>query len=324
MRSGLRRLWVGALVLLAMPTALSAQTYPARPVKIISQAGVGSAPDVMARIMADELGKAWGIQPVIINRPGASGSLAAQMAATAEKDGYTLFLANSSTFNIMPHTQPNTPFDLKRDFIPAGFVAEQPMLIAINADLPVKTLPELIALAKQRPKELLYAGNAGGSLPNMTGEFFRERAGIDVTFVSYNGAAAGLVDVVAGRVPIIVEGLPALFGAIESKKIRPIAVAYDRRLPNMPDVPTVAETVPGFLATGWSVLMALSGTPPEIVRKIGADLDKGLVQPEVREKYAKIGAYVRPMSPDVLAAFIREQQDTWRPIVTKVLVEQRR
>ena len=315
---------LSGLMLLAASASLSAQTYPTRPVKIISQAGVGSAPDIMARIMADELGKLWGQQPVIINRPGASGSLAAQMAATSEKDGYTLFLANSSTFNIMPHTQPNTPFNLNRDFIPAGFVAEQPMLIAVNADLQVKTLAELIALAKQKPSELLYAGNAGGSLPNMTGEFFRERAGIDITFVSYNGAAAGLVDVIAGRVPIMVEGLPALFAAIDAGKIRPIAVAYDKRLPNFPNVPTVAETLPGFLATGWSVLMALTGTSPEIVRKISTDMRTALNPPEVRAKYAKIGAYVRPMQPDELAAFIRAQQETWRPIVTKVLATQRR
>ncbi len=312
-----------ALVALAA-SPLAAQTSPVRPVKIISQAGVGSAPDVMARIMADELGKLWGQQPVIINRPGASGSLAAQMAATAEKDGYTLFLANSSTFNIMPHTQPNLPFDLNRDFVPVGFVAEQPMLIAVNADYPIKTLPELIALAKQKPKELLYAGNAGGSLPNMTGEFFRERAGIDITFVAYPGMAAGLVDVIAGRVPLVVEGLPALAAAIDSRKLRALAVAYDKRLPNMPEVPTVAETLPGFISTGWSVLMALNGTPPNVVQKISADMRKSLDQPEVRAKYAKIGAYVRPMYPEELATYIRQQQALWRPIVVKVLAEQRR
>jgi tripartite-type tricarboxylate transporter receptor subunit TctC len=190
--------------------------------------------------------------------------------------------------------------------------------------VPVRTLPELIALAKAKPKDVLYAANSGGSLPNMTAEFFRERAGIDITFVPYPGMAAALVDVVAGRVPLVVEGLPALAAAIDAGKLRPLAVAYDRRLPNLPDVPTVAETLPGFVATGWSVLMALSGTPPEIVRKIGADMDKAMVQPEVRDKYAKIGAYVRPMPPDVLAAFIREQQETWRPIVVKVLAAQRR
>ena len=302
----------------------AAQDYPSRPVKIVSQAGVGSAPDVMARIMADELGRLWGQQPVIINRPGASGSLAAQMAASAEKDGYTLFLANSSTFNIMPHTQPKLPFDLDRDFVPVGFVAEQPMLIAVSSSLPVTTLPELIALARQKPNELFYAGNAGGSLPNMTGEFFRERAGIAIGFVSYPGAAAGLVDVVAGRVQIVVEGLPALFAAINSKAIRPLAVAYGRRLPNLPHVPTVGETLPGFVATGWSALMALSGTAPEIVHKISADLRKGLGQPEVAEKYARIGAYVNPMSPAELAAFIRKEQDMWRPIVQKVVGKRER
>jgi tripartite-type tricarboxylate transporter receptor subunit TctC len=301
----------------ALPAA--AQDYPVRPVKIISQAGVGSAPDVMARIMADELGKAWNQQPVIINRPGASGSLAAQEAARSEKDGYTLYLANSSGFNIMPHTQKNLPFDMNRDFMPVGFVAEQPMLIAVSSTLPIKTLPELIAFAKQKPKELLYAGNAGGSLPNMTGEFLRERAGIETTFVSYPGAAAGLVDVVAGRVHFIVEGLPALFAAIDSKSIRPIAVAYHQRLPNLPDVPTVAETLPDFQATGWSALMALSGTSNEVADKIAADLNKAMSLPDVKEKYARMGAYVNPMTRPQLAAFIRKEQELWKPIVLKVL-----
>ena len=201
----------------AMPAA--AQSYPSKPVKIFSQAGVGSAPDVMARIMADQLTRIWGQQALILNRPGASGALSAQAAAASEPDGYTLLLANSSSFNIMPITQPKVASDLAREFIPVGFVAEQPMLIAVDANAGINTLQELIDRAKQRPGELLYAGNSGGSLPNMTGELFRDRAGIDITFVSYPGAAAGLTDVVAGRVPIIVEGLPALHGAIEGRKL---------------------------------------------------------------------------------------------------------
>ena len=210
-----------ALALVASSPAL-AEDYPARPVRIISQAGIGSAPDVMARIVADQLGKALGQQAIIINRPGASGANAAQMAAGAEPDGYTLFMANSSTFTIMPETQNKLSFDVGRDFVPVGFVAEQPMLIAVTAGLPVTTLADLIALAKERPGQLLYAANAGGSTPNITGEFFRERAGIDITYVSYPGAAAGLTDVVAGRVQIIVEGLPALLGAVEGRSIRPL------------------------------------------------------------------------------------------------------
>ena len=133
---------------LAASHPVPAQDYPARPVRIISQAGIGSAPDVMARIVADQLGKAWGQQAIIINRPGASGANAAQMAAGAEPDGYTLFMANSSTFTIMPETQGKLSFDIAGDFVPVGFVAEQPMLIAVTAGLPVTTLAELIALAK--------------------------------------------------------------------------------------------------------------------------------------------------------------------------------
>src|SRR5262245_26984638 len=170
--------WCAAFCWLALifaaPATASADDYPNRPVRIISQAGIGSAPDVMGRILADQLGKVWGQQAIIFNRPGASGANAAQMAAGAEPDGYTLFLANSSTFTIMPETQSKLPFDVARDFVPAGFIAEQPMLIAVNAALPVNSLAELIALAKQRPGQLLYAGNAGGSTPNMTGEYFRQ------------------------------------------------------------------------------------------------------------------------------------------------------
>jgi tripartite-type tricarboxylate transporter receptor subunit TctC len=309
-----------ALTLAATTPAL-AQDYPARPVRIISQAGIGSAPDVMARIVADQLGKAWGQQAIIINRPGASGANAAQMAAGAEADGYTLFMANSSTFTIMPETQTKLSFDVARDFVPVGFVAEQPMLIAVTAALPVTTLAELIALAKERPGQLLYAANAGGSTPNITGEFFRERAGINITYVSYPGAAAGLTDVVAGRVQIIIEGLPALLGAVEAKSIRPLAVLASTRLPNLPDVPVAGDTLPGFVATGWSALMARAGTPPEIVRKISNDMIAGLDPPDVRARFAQLGAYVKPMSPEVLAAYIAAQQTLWRPIVRKVLAK---
>jgi tripartite-type tricarboxylate transporter receptor subunit TctC len=172
-------------------------------------------------------------------------------------------------------------------------VAEQPMLIAVTAGLPVTTLADLIALAKERPGQLLYAANAGGSTPNITGEFFRERAGIDITYVSYPGAAAGLTDVVAGRVQIIVEGLPALLGAVEGRSIRPLAVLASTRLPNLPNVPVAGDTLPGFVATGWSALLARAGTPPEIVRKISADMIAGLDGPDVRARFAQLGAYVK-------------------------------
>jgi tripartite-type tricarboxylate transporter receptor subunit TctC len=221
----------------------------------------------------------------------------------------------------MPETQSNLSFDVGRDFVPVGFVAEQPMLIAVTAALPVTTLADLIALAKERPGQLLYAANAGGSTPNITGEFFRERAGIDITYVSYPGAAAGLTDVVAGRVQIIVEGLPALLGAVEGRSIRPLAVLASTRLPNLPDVPVAGDTLPGFVATGWSALLARVGTPPEIVRKISADMIAGLDGPDVRARFAQLGAYVKPMSPEALAAYIQAQQTLWRPIVRKVLAK---
>jgi tripartite-type tricarboxylate transporter receptor subunit TctC len=212
---------------------------------------------------------------------------------------------------------------MNRDFMPVGFVAEQPMLIAVSSTLPIKTLPELIAFAKQKPKELLYAGNAGGSLPNMTGEFFRERAGIETTFVSYPGAAAGLVDVVAGRVHFIVEGLPALFAAIDSKSIRPIAVAYHQRLPNLPDVPTVAEAgFPEMKLNTWFVLLAPAKTPPPILALLEREVRKAVTLPDLKERWSASDLTALGTSAVEAKDLLKAETVLWSDIVKRANLQQ--
>jgi tripartite-type tricarboxylate transporter receptor subunit TctC len=315
---------IGALALLALiagaaPPVL-AESYPTKPVKIITQAPAGSGPDVILRIVAGGLTQVWGQQVLGINRPGGGGLVAAQAAATTpERDGYTLYMASASAMVVLPETQAKLPFSFDRDFVSIGLVGEQPFVIAVPPALKIGTLAELIALARQRPGAISYAANTTGTLPHLTGEFFRRRSGIDATFVPYaGGAPAALNDIMGGRISMIVDALPALSGAIQGGILKALAVTSHRRLPQYPDLPTVSETLPGFEATGWFALMAPAGTADTIIRKASSDLGAVLRQPELQERLATLGTYTRPLSPEGLAGFILAEQRLWKPIVKEV------
>jgi tripartite-type tricarboxylate transporter receptor subunit TctC len=298
-----------------------AQSWPTRPVKVIMASAPGSAPDVIARIVTDRLAQLWGQQVLIINRAGAGGLIALQALATAERDNHTLYLPSSSSLVVLPETNKNLPLDLQKDVVPISLVGEQPFVIVANNQIGVSTLPELIALAKKKPGELTYAANFRGSLPNMTGEMFRTKAGIEMTFVPYPGAPQGLQDVMGGRLSVMVEGLAAFTGALASNSVKPLAVSSPKRLPNMPELPTVAETLPGFNSSGWFVLLAPTGLPDNVVAKINADMRTVLDNPEVRSRFENTATYIRHLSPAETGKFIRDEQDAWRPIVRQVGVQ---
>ena len=241
-------LCASALAVCAYRDAL-AGNYPTKPVKIITQAPPGAGPDVILRIVADRLTHQWGQQVLVINRPGGGGLIAGQVAAAAERDGYTLYMASTSAVVVLPETHDKLSFSFDRDFVPLGLIAQQPFVIAVSPSLKVDTLADFIALAKQKPGELTYAANYTGTLQHLTGEYFRHLAGIDVRFVPYTaGAPAALKDVMGGLIPMIVESLPALSSAIEGNIVKPLAVSSQRRLPQYPDLPTIAETIPNFAA----------------------------------------------------------------------------
>src|SRR5947199_5418761 len=203
------------------------EAYPAGYVSIIIQTAAGSGPDVVARLVADRLTQRWGQQVVILNRNGAAGLVAAQAAAAAQPDGYTLYMPTSTALVILPVTQPKMPVNFDKDFVPIGLISESPMIIAVSPALGVNSLGEFIALAKRKPGQILYAANNRGSFPNLAGEFFRSRAGIDLTFVPYPGAAAGLRDVMGGRVSAIIEGPSALGSAIRQGALKALAVTSE-------------------------------------------------------------------------------------------------
>ena len=299
--------------------AAQAQTYPSKPVTIIADSAPGASPDVAARIVADALGKIWGQQAVVVNHPGANGSIAARAAADAPNDGYTLFIPVSSSFLALPTVAPNLPLKLPRDFTPIGFVAAQPMFIAVAPSLGVKTLPELIALAKKKPGTLSIAVTGFGRMTHLTGVLLQEKADIKLLPVPYTrGPASAIGDVASGRVSIIVEGYSGMIGSVKAGQVKLIAVASQQRLPEFPDVPTVAETIPGFSASGWLALVAPLGTPNSVITKVGVDLTKVLNEPEVRQKLATTGSYAQSMTAQQVLAFAAKEQTTWLPLLDKL------
>jgi tripartite-type tricarboxylate transporter receptor subunit TctC len=315
-----------SLALLALLLAGHAQAqvenYPNRPVRVILDSAPGSAIDVTLRIVADRLGQTWGQQVLPINQPGGGGAISARAAAEATPDGYTLFQAALSLFLATPGRAANLPLELPRDFAPIGSISAQPMFIAVTPALGVNTVADLIAVAKRRPGEITYAATGVGRITHLTGELLQIRTGIKLLLVPYSGGPShALNDILGGRVQVIIEAYPGLAGAAQSGAIKPIAVASPERLPGFPDLPTVAETLPGFQATGWQGLLAPNGTPEAILRKVSKDLREVIEQPDVKKQIASRGGYVRPMSAAEVTTFIQEQQLTWNPILEKIAAQ---
>ena len=302
---------------LVLPTVASAQGYPNRHVTIINQTPAGSGPDVICRIVGERLGQLWGQQITVLNKPGAAGLMAAQTAASAPADGYTLYMPTSTALVILPEINTKIALDFERDFAPIGLVGESPMAIAASAASQIGSLPELIRAAKAKPGELLYAANSRGSTPHLAGEYLRAQAGIDLTFVPYLGAAGALQDVLGGRVPIVIESLSALSGAAQDSSIKVLAFTSRNRLPEFSHIPTVSETLAGFSLTGWFALLAPRGTPEAVIEKVGVDLRSVLAEPGIQQKLSALGVYARPMSAADTAQFIRSERETWRPVIRK-------
>ena len=307
----MRQLRFGAVCIAAIAMVASlpahAQEYPT------------NSPDVATRVVADRLTQIWKQQIVVLNRPGAGGLIAAQAAAAVEKDGYSLYVAQASTFTVLPIEQEGKlPVNLQTAFVPIGMVGEQPIALAVNKDVPVSNVAELIALANKTPDGMLFGATNRGGQSHLTGELFRERAKANISFVHAAGASVSLNDVIAGRIPIMFEGLAGLAPGIQGGGVKLLGVAARQRLPNLPNLPTINETVPGVVSSGWIVLMAPAGTPEFIIQKVNADLRKVVAMPEVIERFQVLGTYTRDLTPEQTGEFIRSEERLWWPIVRQV------
>jgi tripartite-type tricarboxylate transporter receptor subunit TctC len=310
------RMWlsVGLVICLLAASARSsayAQSYPAGPVKFITQLAAGTATDPAMRLVIDQLGKMWGQQTVLVNQPGAGGALAARAAAAAAPDGATLFMAVASTFVVLPETQTNIGFEVN-DFVPIGFVGEVPMAVVVTPTLSVNSLSELVALSKKQPGGLNVAAGFRGGMTHLTTELLRSRSGAELTSVFYPSSGAAMSDLISGRVPVGTEGLA---GPLTGGQLKMLAIASPARLPSRPDIPAVAETLSGFAASGWFVLVAPRGTPAAIADKVSNDLRTVLALPEVKQRFDGFSLSSRAMSPQELSAFIRSERQLWKPVI---------
>jgi tripartite-type tricarboxylate transporter receptor subunit TctC len=310
-------LCVLAAFALAAPAA--AQSYPTAPVKLIVTTGAGASPDVIARIVGDALSKRWSQQVFVTNHPGAAGAIGMKVAGTAPADGHSVLFAMSSSFVALPEVSKGFPYDLGRDFVPIGFVCEQPMAIAVPASLGINTLGEFVAFAKARPGQVNVAVLSRGGIPHLLSEWIKLEAKLDYSSVHYPRTPLGLADVIGGRMHAIIDGLPSLAGSIAGGQLKLIAVGSAKRLPNRPETPTIAETLPGIpRALGWFALMATPGTPEPIARKLNEDLRAVLSDPAIKQKFEDIASYTNPMTPAELQAYIRTEQALWKPVIEKI------
>jgi tripartite-type tricarboxylate transporter receptor subunit TctC len=322
----LQKAWLkfSCVAALAMFVSLpaGAQGYPLKPVTFITPAAAGNSPDVVTRLVADRLTQLWKYQIVVLNRPGAGGLIAAQAAAGVEKDGYTLYMTQASTFTVLPITQEGKmQVDLQKAFVPIGMVGEQHVAIAVNKEVPANDVAELIGLINRTPGGMQFAASNRGGQSHLTGELFREKAKVNITFVHAQGTATSLNDVTAGRIPIMFEGLAGLAPGLQGGGLKLLGIASMKRLPNLPNLPTIGETVPGVVSSGWIVLMAPAGTPDRIIQKINGDLRTVLAIPEVQERFHVLGTYTRDLTPEQTSDFLRSEEQLWWPIVRQVEAE---
>ena len=312
-----RTLLVGAAAALAASGA-SAQTFPTGPVKIITSVGAGGGPDVLTRIVADQLTQLWGQQVIVLNQPGGAGAVAIRALASSPPDGHTLYMSLASNYIAVPELRTNFPEEVVRDLAPVGFVGAHPMVLAARHDLGVKTLPQFIALARQRKGELNVAAGNRGSILHLTGEWLSSAAGIDVVLLHYASASKAIADVMGGRMHAMIDSMTAMRSAVDSGTLKPLAIATKQRQPSYPDLPTFAATIPGFEAMGWLALVATPGTPSPIADKISGDLRTALARPELKKRFHDLGTEINPTTPAELRAFIAEQQRIWRPVIAGI------
>jgi tripartite-type tricarboxylate transporter receptor subunit TctC len=295
--------------LLAM--AASAQPYPSRPIKFVVGYSAGGGTDVAARLIADELGKRLNTSVVVENREGASGTVAALAVVRAPKDGYTLLFGASPEMSILPATRRTMPYDVRRDLVPISLVGITPLVLAVPASSPARSVAELVAAAKQQPGRLNYASTGAGGSNHLAAELFKIRTGTDIVHVPYKGGAAAMPDFLAGRVQMMFHSESQVLPLLNERKLRVLAYASQSRSGRMPDVPTLSEAgVPGFAAGSWFGVLAPVGTPPEIVSRLGREIAAVVALPRIQKLFGDEGTIPASPSqgtPDGFAQFIEAQ-----------------
>ena len=298
----------------AMATSALAQNYPHKPIRIIALSTPASGPDIVGRLIGQKLTEAWGQQVVIDTRPGASGIIGAEIGSKSAPDGYTLVIVTSQAA-IVSGMYPKLPYHLARDFAPVTLMASTPFILAVNPSVAATSVQELIALAKSHPGQLRYGSGGSGSPPHLSAEMFRSMTGIELMHVPYKGVTPAMLDTVAGQVQMVFSVIPAVLTTIKAGKLRALGVTSAKRSALVPDIPTIAETVPGYEFIGWYALVAPAKTPDAILNRLNAQVVQALRTPEFQERFASLGAEPIGTTRAEAGQFIREQMEKMRRAV---------
>jgi tripartite-type tricarboxylate transporter receptor subunit TctC len=311
------RLMLTALALAALPQGAAAQDYPARPVTIIVPFAPGGAADVGARLYGQKLSERLGKPVVVDNRPGAGTVIGANAAAKAAPDGHTIFMGGSAALAYNVTLRRSLPYDPVRDFVPLAHIAAIPFILTVQPSSPMRTIPDLVKAAKDKPGQLAFATSGPGSPAHLCSELFRTMTGIELTYVPYKGSAPALTDFLAGHFPAMFVEFPPSLPLIRDGRMRPLGVTSTTRVPAAPDIAPIAEAgVPGFEAGGWLMLVAPAGTPTEIVARLHAELKSISALPEVRQQLTSMGMVPIDTPPvDELRRYVRSEIDRWGRIM---------
>lgn len=312
-----------AMLLTALATGASAwaqSAWPSRPIVMIVPQAAGGTNDIVGRVVSQKLGEVLGASVVVENRPGAGGNIGTQLAAKANKDGHTLLMTISSSQAINPALYKAPGFDPVADFQPVSLIGAVPNVLLANPSFPAKTVPELLALAKSKPGTLQYASAGNGTLNHLLGEMLNQMAGIDLQHVPYKGVAPALNDVLGGQLPLMFGSLPSTLAHIKAGRLRALAVSSPQRSPVLPDVPTLAEFVPGYSGTLWIGLFAPAGVPKAVIDRLQDGMRQAMADKELRDKLEAQGVELagtpaKPVTPEEFAALLKQDIAKWAQIV---------
>ncbi len=295
-----------------------AQAWPTKPVRLILSQAPGTSPDITARLIADKLQRAWGQGVIIENRAGGQNVIGAQAAAKAPADGYTFFYATTAAIITNPLTFKTLPYDPAKEFDAVAMVAKSPMVVAISSSTPAKNLAELVALDKAKPGTLSTAHEGPRTFSGMMSAALNSATGMKALQVPYNGAAPMIQDTIGGRTQIVLLSSAAVVPFIKRGDLRPIAVTASKRVSGLDDVPTLAETYPGFEYVGWFAFLAPTGTPRDIVARVNRDVNTALADPEIGHKMRDLGLIVDTGTPDALTDFLGQERVRWGKLVREI------
>ena len=307
-----RRILLGSALALGLAGTAAAQ-FPERQITLVVPFAAGGSTDVVGRIVAERMSQELGQQIIVQNVGGAGGSLGAQQVARADPDGYTILMATVATHALNPLILTQKPYDPVADFAPISLLVLVPNVLAVNPELPVTTVQELIDLAKEQP--LAYASSGNGTPLHLSGELFKSMAGVEIDHIPYKGSGPALTDVLGNQVPIIFDNLPSASGHISSGSLRALGVTTAERAASFPDIPTIAETLPGYETYTWNALFAPAGTPPEAIEALAAAAQATMADPAVAERMAEFSATIVASTPEELAEHVQAEMAKWEPVV---------